>query len=219
MRVTIAEELLLLAHSDDKGKQIINTTQLDPAVAGALLAELAVTDRVELTKKKVTIKDPTPLGDEELDALLARIADKSAPRSPAWRLSKLQSGKLRKRLLTRLATTGVLTEQQSTVLGLFPVTRWPEADPSVEANVKERVSAVLTGADPDPRTAVLIAIVHAAKLDRKAFPGADRARVKQIAKGEWAGDAVAKTIAAANAAAVAAITAATSAATTASSGS
>jgi hypothetical protein len=45
---------------------------------------------------------------------------------------------------------------------------------------------------------VLIAVMHAAKLDRKAFPGADKARVKEIAEGDWAGDAVAKTIAAIN---------------------
>ncbi|MFI6921341.1 GPP34 family phosphoprotein [Nonomuraea spiralis] len=214
MTVTIAEELLLLAYSEDEGKQLIGVTQLDPALGGAILAELAAAGRVELADDKVTVKDRTPLGDEELDATLARMAEDGKARKPAWWVQRVQSAKLRKRLLTRLAGAGVLAEEHGKVLGIFPTTRWPEADPSVEADVRERVTATLAGAEPDVRTAMLIAIMHAAKLDRKAFPGADRARVKEIAEGEWAGAAVAKTIAAINAAiAVTASTAAVVAAT------
>ncbi|TYB51766.1 GPP34 family phosphoprotein [Nonomuraea sp. PA05] len=199
MTVTIAEELLLLAYSDDKGKPLINITQLDPALAGAILAELAIARRVELAGrlfKKLTVTSSAPLGDEELDAALALIAAKSSGRSPAWWVHELQSGKLRGRLLSRLVAAGILSEQRSRVLGLFTVTRWPEAHPGAEANVRERVSAVLAGAHPDDRTAALIAITRAAGLSRKAFPGASRRRVKEIARGSWAADAVAQTIAA-----------------------
>ncbi|PZG12402.1 GOLPH3/VPS74 family protein [Nonomuraea aridisoli] len=209
MMVTIAEELLLLALSEDKGRPLVSTAQLDPALAGALLAELAVGDRVELSDKKVTVKDPSPLGDDELDAVLARVVAQEKVKSPVWWVQKLQSGKLRQRLLSRLAALGVLSEERGKVLGVFPVTRWPEAHPGVEADVRERVSAVLAGADPDARTAVLISVAHAASVVRKAFPDADKARVKEIAEGAWAADAVAKTIAAATAAAMTAVMAAT----------
>lgn len=215
MTVTIAEELLLLALDEEEGKQLIGGVQLHPALGGAILAELAAAGRVELADDKVTVTDPTPLGDAELDAALARMAEDGKARKPAWWVQRLQSDKLRRRLLTRLAEAGVLAEERGRILGVFPTTRWPEADPQVEADVRERVTAVLAGADPDERTATLIAIMHAAKLDRKAFPGADRERVKEIAEGEWAGQAVAKTIAAITAAiAVTASTAAAVAATT-----
>ncbi|MER6513365.1 GPP34 family phosphoprotein [Nonomuraea sp. NPDC001636] len=215
MTVTIAEELLLLALDEEEGKQLIGGVQLHPALGGAILAELAAAGRVELADDKVTVTDPTPLGDAELDAALARMAEDGKARKPAWWVQRLQSDKLRRRLLTRLAEAGVLAEERGRILGVFPTTRWPEADPQVEADVRERVTAVLAGADPDERTATLIAIMHAAKLDRKAFPGADRGRVKEIAEGEWAGQAVAKTIAAITAAiAVTASTAAAVAATT-----
>ncbi|MFI6174401.1 GPP34 family phosphoprotein [Nonomuraea sp. NPDC051191] len=202
MTVTIAEELLLLAYSEEEGRQLIGGIQLDPALGGAILAELAAAGRVELADDKVTVKDPAPLGDEELDAALARMAEDGKARKPAWWVQRLQSGKLRWRLLTRLAESGVLAEERRKVLGIFPTTRWPESDPQVEADVRERVTAVLTGAEPDQRTATLIAIMYAAKLDLKAFPGADRGRVKEIAEGEWAGQAVAKTISAITAAVI-----------------
>ncbi|MGW0482877.1 GOLPH3/VPS74 family protein [Nonomuraea sp. NPDC003214] len=208
MKVTIAEEILLLAHKEDDGKPLIPSTQLDPVLAGALLAELAVNERVTLDGKKVQLVDPTPLGDEELDAVLAAIAE-GKERKAAWWVQKLQSVKLRARLLTRLARAGVLAEERAKVLGLFPTTRWPEVDGRTEAEVRERVAAALGGADPTARTAVLIAVMHAAKLDRKAFPGADKARVKEIAEGAWAAEAVAQTITAIHAAI--AVTAATSA--------
>lgn len=198
MSVTIAEELLLLAYSEEEGKQLIGATQLDPALGGAILAELAVNERVALSGKKVSVENATPLGDDELDAALTRIAEEGKERKPDWWVQKLHSTKLRRRLLTRLAEAGVLTEERGRVLGIFPTTRWPEADGRVEAEVRQRVGDVLAGAEPDARTAVLIAVMYAAKLDRKAFPGASRERVKEIAEGEWAGDAVAKTIAAIN---------------------
>ncbi|WP_231618545.1 GOLPH3/VPS74 family protein [Nonomuraea sp. SBT364] len=210
--MTIAEEILLLAHSEDDGKQIITSMQLDPALGGALLAELAISERVRLTDKKVQVIDTTPLGDKELDAALTTIAEGKQRKAASW-VQQLQSGKLRTRLLTRLARAGVLAEERAKVLGLFPTTRWPEADGRAEAEIRERVAAALGGAEPSARTAVLVAVMHAAKLDRKAFPGADRARVKEISEGAWAAEAVAQTIAAVNAAVAVAVTAATVTAT------
>jgi hypothetical protein len=213
MTVTIAEELLLLAHSENEGKQLIPIMQLDPALGGAILGELAINERIELTDKKVSVRDTTPLGDEELDAALARMSQEQRERRPAWWVQTLHSGKLRRRLLTRLAEAGVLSEQRGKVLGIFPTTRWPEADGSVEAEVRERVAAALAGAAPDARTSVLIAVMHAARLAPKAFPGADKARIKEISEGTWAADAVTQTIAAINAAVMAGVIAGTVAAT------
>ncbi|MEO3800049.1 GPP34 family phosphoprotein [Nonomuraea sp. B1E8] len=212
MTVTIAEEFLLLAYRDDKGTPLIDSTRLDSALAGALLAELAVAGRLELSGKQVAVTDPSPLGDAELDATLTRIATEGKARKPAWWVQRLKTGKLRTRLLAKLAESGVLAEERGRALGIFPVTRWPEAHPGVEADVRERVSAVLAGATPDARTAVLIAISHAARLDRKVFPDASKQRIKEISEGAWTADAVAKAIAAINAATVAAISAATTAA-------
>ncbi|GAA3079181.1 GOLPH3/VPS74 family protein [Streptosporangium carneum] len=203
----IAEEVLLLAYSEAEGRQLVSSAELDAALGGSLLAELAVNGRIDLADKKVTVLDPTPLGEEELDATLARIAAEPKERKPDWWVHRLHSAKLRKRLLSGLAERGVLGEEQRKILSVFPSTRYPERDPSVEQGVRERVEAVLAGADPDERTAVLIAVLHAAKIDRKAFPGASKERIKEITEGNWAGDAVAKTIAAVNAAIMSAVVA------------
>ncbi|MFF5208570.1 GPP34 family phosphoprotein [Streptosporangium sp. NPDC000396] len=215
---TIAEEVLLLAYSEEEGRQLISSAELDAALGGSLLAELAINGRIELVGKKVAVLDSTPLGDEELDTALARIAAESKERKPDWWVYKFHSNKLRKRLLSRLAEQGVLHEEQRKILGIFPSTRYPERDPSVERGIRERVQNVLSGADPDERVAVLVAILHAVKIDRKAFPGADKKRIKEITEGEWAGEAVAKSIAAINSAVMSAVMAATIAGAVAASG-
>lgn len=212
MTLTIADEVLLLAYREDTGKPIVGSVELDCALAGAVLAELAVRRRIDLADKKVVLTDPTPVGEEELDATLARVAGEVKPRKADWWVGKLRTGKLRKRLLTRLAARGVLSEQEGKVLGIFPTTRYPELDPSYERDVRQRVESVLAGAQPDERVAVLVAVIHAAKLDRKAFPHAPKGRVKEIAEGDWAGEAVRKTIASVHAAVAAGVTAATVAA-------
>ncbi|MBG0827052.1 GPP34 family phosphoprotein [Planomonospora sp. ID67723] len=197
----IAEEVLLLAHEEIEGKQLVSSAHLDSALGGALLADLAVNGRIALNGKKVVVTDTTPVGNEELDAVLARIAGDPKERKPETWVYKLQSGKLRKRLLAGLAERGVLSENHRRILGIFPSTRYPELDPSVERGIREHVQSVLAGAAPDSRTAALIAVLRAAKIDRKAFPGLDKKRVKEITEEEWIGEAVAKHIASMNAAA------------------
>ncbi|MEV7012975.1 GPP34 family phosphoprotein [Streptosporangium sp. NPDC051022] len=210
---TIAEEVLLLAHSEEEGRQLVGSTELDAALGGSLLAELALNGRIDLDGKKVAVLNSAPLGNEELDAALARISADPKERKPDWWVGKLHSGGLRKRLLSALAERGVLGEERRKILGIFPSTRYPELDPSVEREVRERVESVLAGAVPDERVAVLIAVLHAAKIDRKAFPGVSKERVKEIVEGNWAGDAVARTIAAVNAAVMAGVIAGAVAAT------
>ena len=150
---TIAEEVLLLAYSEAEGRQLIGSSELDAALGGAILAELAINDRIDLAGKQVTVRDATPLGDEELDAALARIAGEPRERKPEWWVQKFHSAKLRKRLLSRLAERGVLREEQHKILGIFPSTRYPERDPSIEQGIRERVQSVLSGTDPDERIA------------------------------------------------------------------
>ena len=45
----IAEELLLLSFDDETGRRTLAAEKLDPALGGALLAELALMERIGIT--------------------------------------------------------------------------------------------------------------------------------------------------------------------------
>jgi hypothetical protein len=73
----IADELLLLAYDDD-GTAVAGSPALDYALAGAVLADLALDGRIDLVDRRVSVTDATPLGDPVLDVALARIDDDKA---------------------------------------------------------------------------------------------------------------------------------------------
>ncbi|KND44048.1 GOLPH3/VPS74 family protein [Streptomyces stelliscabiei] len=109
---------------------------------------------------------------------------------------------------------GLIREEKHRVLLVFRTTRYPEADGTVEAALRGRLArVVLEGAEPDPRTAALISLLHHGDLHTLAFPDAGtekspaRRRMAEIAGRHWADPALrrmAETAAAAAAALAAA---------------
>ncbi|RST21793.1 ATP-binding cassette domain-containing protein [Streptomyces sp. WAC04770] len=98
-----------------------------------------------------------------------------------------------------LCARGLVTEERHRALGLFPVRRYPEADGSVERELRARLAAVvLHGAVPDARTSALVALVHATGMHPQTFPGLPKKelapRMTEIADGHWAGVSVREAI-------------------------
>ena len=79
----IAEEYLLLALDERTGKLRIGSDALGPALGGALVAELALRERIGVTpheagwnkRGRVTIISTMPTDDPELDAALQKLLD------------------------------------------------------------------------------------------------------------------------------------------------
>ena len=94
-----------------------------------------------------------------------------------------------------LVERGVLTEQRSKFLGLFPSTRFPETDPGPERLLRSRLSAVLLGdREPAERDALLLGLLVpldlVGGLVEKDQRRTAKTRAKEIAKGGVAGTAV-----------------------------
>jgi hypothetical protein len=197
--LTLADELVLLAYDDD-GSRKLGQPSLGYGLAGALLVELALAERIDVVDKKVTVLDPTPIGHGLLDQALDRIAD-DKPRKPGHWVEKL-SKQLTEQVLDGLVAGGVLRREQDRVLLVFPRTRFPApggVEPQAESDARTRMTRAVTEDGPvDPRTAALCALVKAVGYDRKVFahlPRADvRKRLKTISEGDWAAVAVRKAI-------------------------
>ncbi|MFD3694749.1 GPP34 family phosphoprotein [Streptomyces sp. NPDC058646] len=196
MAITLAEEVMLLSLDDETGSAKQRQTA-GWAVAGGILLELVLAERVSVAGKYLELTDPTPTGEQLLDGRIllieAWLRGRSKRRVTDW-LTKDHT-KAVGATLESLRGRGVVTEQEHKVLGMFPVRRYPESDGSVERELRQRLEAVvLEGAEPDVRTAGLIALVHSAKLHRLAFPGQPRkqivARAAEIAAGQWAAEGV-----------------------------
>lgn len=203
METTLGEELLLLSLDDESGAEK-ESARVSSAMAAASLVELALAGRIEVRDELVAVLDPAPVGAPGLDAALADIVARDKPRKVKdwmYYLKKDAVSGASEGLLAK----GLIREETKKVLGLFPVRRYPEADGSAEAALRQRLEAVvLRGDTPDERTAGLVALLHGAKLRRLAFPEADaravESRMEAIARGQWAAPAVRQVVVAAEAA-------------------
>ncbi|GAA1231228.1 GPP34 family phosphoprotein [Prauserella halophila] len=201
----IAEDLLLLAFDDTEGKPVSGIDNLDRAVAGALLLELTLLGKVDVTGDadegtagRIILRETTPVGEAELDGALALLAEEQGSK-PKDAVARLAEDDPVERLLSGLADRGVLRRESRKVLKLFPVTRWPAADSRHEESLRAELHRVLVDdGEPDDRTAAVIALLVATKSVRHAFPTDDaevtRKRAEQIAEGNWGSDAVRKAI-------------------------
>ncbi|MCW2805723.1 MAG: hypothetical protein JWN06_3940 [Propionibacteriaceae bacterium] len=206
----IAEEFLLLCLDDDAGTRLLSGEKIDPALGGAVLAELVLLNRVGITTEtdrwgrrgRVSVISAEPTGDSELDSALRSIAASGGKRAKdlisSMSFRRITKG-LRDRLLARLAAAGVLSRQADTVLAFIPRTVWPTVDPTPEQEVRRRLhSALVDGLTPNERTVILICLLQATGHLAKVVPTEDRkllkARAKALSEGEWAAKAVKQAI-------------------------
>lgn len=221
----IAEDLLLLLTRDDTGKLVAAGAAVDVALGGALLVELTLMDRVDVTGPgdsgragRLVVRDPKPTGDPQLDEALAVIVAKQSkkPQNVVARLGKKQ----RDTLYGRLGDAGLVRAEEGRVLGLFPTHRWPAQDASHETSVRAGLATALRdGRTSDPRTGALVSLLLALRAVHKVVDPSSvglakremNASAKRIAEGDWAAKAVRTAIDAANAAIIAAVSSAAAA--------
>ena len=215
----LAEDLLLLLTDDETGRLLVSGQYVDVALAGAQLVQLSLDRRVDLDeRKRLVVLDPSPTGDPLLDGALAVVAQR-AGKKPSAVLGALGKG-LRGQLYARLAAAGVLRSEPGKVLGLFPRTSWPTASAEHETAVRRGLEGLLVhGLTPDPRSAALVALLHALRSTHKVVDPKEHdlkrreldRRAKEIAEGSWGSTAVREAIDAMLAAVLAAVTVSTSA--------
>jgi hypothetical protein len=206
MALLIAEELLLVSRrAEGTGGRL--SSEMQAALGGALMVELALNGNIEIEGKRVAaLGTSTPPSEPILGDALAAIAAK--PRRPD-RVVRQLAKNAPERTRARLTERGVLTRRHGHRLGLIPAEKYTLAEAgAIDEPLNRLRAAVVDGTDPDDRTAALAGLVHAAKLGRRVFPDDDRRAVKrrlaEIADGDWSAAAVRRLIAATTAATAAA---------------
>jgi hypothetical protein len=196
MELILAEELLLLFLDDEKGSDTASWGG-DPGLAGALLLDLTRLRALSEVDGKLVAEPGATIEHSLLAAAHEAIAaDDKRRDAKGWvgRLPK-ELKPLRERVAERLVEHGVLGEQRRKVLGLFPSTRFPEADPAAEAALRERLRAVLlTERQPTVQDAMLVGLLRPYDLVGKLVPKDRRKDAKRRADEIAEGGAAAKAV-------------------------
>ncbi|MBB2949257.1 hypothetical protein FB565_009062 [Actinoplanes lutulentus] len=183
----LVEDLLLLLLDDETGIPAGAGTLYYP-LGGAVLVELALLGRVEHADGKVIA-----VGEGALpDPILQEAWDKAAAKPRRAQTLIIEVGtRLWDPLIERLIEKGQIRRETKRLLRVFKTTRLPSADPAYEQGLRDKVRAVLVdGAEPDPRTAAVIALLSAsgslpAVRPPIAWSSEVIKRAKRLEEGHW----------------------------------
>ena len=205
------EEILLLALRDKKGTIDHRAGRFLHVIAGAILAELMLAEKINLDGKRhklINVVDPTSAAEPILDEVLQQMVDARRRKSiQAWVRQIALVSKLKQRTATGLCDKGILRKEEAKVLWLFKTIRYPELDPKPERALLGRIEAAIfsSHAEVDIRTSILISLAYGSNLLSISFARKDlrsqRKRIKQIIDGELIGKATADVMQAIQAAA------------------
>ena len=157
-----AEEIILLLLRDHDGRFVrVPNWSLEYAIAGGVLMDLAMENRIDTDLENLVLIDSTPVGDSLLDSTLAEIAAEGMKPTRYWVERTVERARaLHEEALLRLVERGILERQEKRVLWAFRSRRYPTVDGKAEREVKLRIMEVLFGQEiPDPRDVMLICLV------------------------------------------------------------
>lgn len=198
----LAEDLLLLLFDSSSGTIAGEGMPLFHVLAGAVLLELALNESVEIDPKQRVhaVTDQAP-GDELLTRAWQRITRK--PVEVHTLIAEI-GPPLREATLERVIARGDIHRERGRTLGFIPTTKLTSATPRRDELLRPVRAALVDGADPDPRTGALAALLFASgslpALHREIPWGGDvYRRGQELQSGKWgaaaAGEAVRRTVA------------------------
>ena len=196
-----AEEITLLLLNDDDGKFAhVPKWSLNYALAGGVLMDLALENRIDTDLKKLVLIDDTPVGDSLLDPTLADIASGS-DRDPRFWVERTanRAQEIHEEALSRLISVGILEARDDRFLWVFRARRYPVIDGKADREVKLRIMGVLFSDDiPHPRDVVIISLADACGIFNGLLSRqeANRAaeRIEQVRKLDLIGQAMSQAI-------------------------
>ena len=196
------EEIVLLLLRDEGGRLVrLPAWSLNYAMAGGVLMDLALENRIDTDLENLLLIDAAPLEDSVLDPVLAQIAEAEELHDAAYWLDRIADGAdaIYEETLARLVQAGILEQRDDRILWVFRSRRYPAVDGVAEREVKLRIMGVLFSDEiPDPRDVMLICLADACGifshlLTRREL-GQVTERIEQVRRMDLIGQAMSQAI-------------------------
>ena len=200
--LTLSEKLLLLGLHDEKGSVVFSaSTALPYGLAGALLIELYLTQRIDFVGKHVRVMRSDKSSSELLNETYQLIASSSKLRDAKYWVKAIHSKvkKIQNRLAEQLVEKKVLSRQERSFLWVINFNRYPTRDAKPESDVRAHIKdVVLRRADASEADVALLSLVLASELITEVFDKDDRKtakkRIEELAKEQKIGKAISQVV-------------------------
>lgn len=180
-RLTLAEELVLLALDDKTGKVIdLPAFALESAIAASIVMELSLEGRIDTDPDKLWVVLSQKTEDPLLDGALDQIVKEKAPQPAAHWLRRLAKPELEDSVIARLVERGIVRAEEKRLLWVFKTRVYPPSSGIEEKEVRTRILALLDSNDiPDARDALLVGLMRSSGILRRLLSPADYERLRE----------------------------------------
>jgi hypothetical protein len=193
--------LLLLLDDEDGRFARVPDWSLGYALAGGVLMDLALENRIDTDPDTLVLIDATPTGEELLDPVLADIADTEQRRDARFWIERTagRADEIREVALANLVEQGIVEVKDDRVLWVFRSRRYPVVDGKAEREVKLRIMEVLFSDEiPAPRDIVIICLAAACGIFRSLLSRKEldqvAPRIEQVRRLDLIGQAMSQAI-------------------------
>ena len=191
----------LVALLNDDGTLVhVPSWSLNYALAGGVLMDLALENRIDTDLEKLVLIDSTPIGDSLLDPTLADINEVGERDARFWvERTASRAQEIREESLSRLISLGILEARDDRFLWVFRSRRYPAIEGTTVREVKLRIMEVLFSDEiPDPRDVVIICLADACGIFRRLLSRAELSRaserIEQVSRLDLIGQAMSQAI-------------------------
>ena len=168
MSVTLVEEILLLLLDEEKGALLpVPLSTLHYALAGAVLMELAINNRIDCDLRTLQIIEKEHLNEPILDQYLDKICQEPDQKEIKFWINSisLDGAAIVERGFQRLVERGILGESEMRFLWVMKTRSYPMVDGTVEKEVKSRITNILYSDEiPDQRDVVIFCLMNACDM-------------------------------------------------------
>ena len=200
--LTLAEDIILLLLDDDTGKlSSIDLMTLNYAMAGAVLMDLALRNKIDNDLESLIVADSTPTGLQMLDTYLDKISSENKENNTRYWLTELSNygEDIVDSALNMLVEKKILKTEEKKILWVIGTRVYPMIDDKEEKEVKRRIIDLLMSDEiPTPQDVVLVSLMDTCSLFTTILSSKEverlSSRIEQIRKLDLIGQEVTKVL-------------------------
>lgn len=172
MKLNLVDDLVLLALDDNSGDFISDLHALAYGMAGAVIMELSIRNRIRLVEGYVRISERKYTGDKLLDEFMNKIIQsRKELKLKEWvEIVGNEAEKIKYDTIDKLVDSGILEKKKDKILWIFPVNKYPAQNCDPENKLRRRLKdIVFNGAEAQHNDLMLMNLIQSCELGEEVY--------------------------------------------------
>ncbi|GAA4826538.1 GOLPH3/VPS74 family protein [Algivirga pacifica] len=181
MKLTLIDQLVLLALDDEKGTFVSESYEMNYGIAAAILLELTLAEKIQIHEKRIQVLNKEAVANPILNRYLEEILDTRKEHTVTHWLERFaeKASLIKEDTLQHLVEQKILQKKEGTFLFIFHYDKYPTVDPQPENQLRKRLEGiVLYRQTPEAEELMLLSLINACQLEKEVFGKEDQKAAK-----------------------------------------